>query len=159
MCKVGLFLITEEMMALVDNIQIRPGYRTDHSSVELCFKITNFKRAKGFWKFNNSLLRDSEYVQKVKEVILDVKRKYALPIYNLYSIENIPDNELQFKISDQAFFEQLLLEIRGMTIPFSSLKKKKLDNKENSLIQQIQFLGNVVQETLLREFYVKCLMT
>ena len=40
---------------------------SDHSipSIELDFR--NFERGRGYWKFNNSLLKDPDYVEIVKK--------------------------------------------------------------------------------------------
>ena len=56
--RLDFFLITEELSSLVVSTSISPGYRTDHSLIELSFKFDNQKRGHGFWKFNNSLLRE-----------------------------------------------------------------------------------------------------
>ena len=64
--RLDFFLISEELMSLVNKVEIKPGYRTDHSSVELELKLSDFTCGKGFWKFNNSLLYDKDFVEKVK---------------------------------------------------------------------------------------------
>ena len=85
---------------------ILPSYRSDHSTVVLSFQINDFKRGNGLWKFNNSLLRDMEYIKVVKECIQRVKEQYMLPIYNLeYIIEN--EQNLEFQIPDKLFLETL----------------------------------------------------
>jgi hypothetical protein len=42
------------------------SYRSDHSPVSIVLKKINQTRGRGTWKFNNSLLRDEEFVKKVK---------------------------------------------------------------------------------------------
>lgn len=49
----------------------------------------------------------------VKTCIFDIKYQYCLPIYNLDTVNNIPDMELQFTINEQLFLETLMMEIRG----------------------------------------------
>ena len=71
-------------MSLVNKVEIKPGYRTDHSSVELKLKLSDFNCGRGFWKFNNSLLYDK-------------KSKYAFPVYN-------------FKISNILIYEYVCIE-------------------------------------------------
>ena len=68
---------------------------------------------------------------------MEVKCQYALPVYNLDNLNNIPDNELQFTINDQLFLDTLLMELRGKSISYSSHKKKQRDEKENTLISNI----------------------
>ena len=106
-------------------MNINPGYRTDHSSVELELRLSDFTTGKGFWKFNNLLFKDKKYIAQVKETIHSVIQKYGIPIYNFKNINNIPNYEIQFVLSDQQFFEQLLLEIGGMSIAYAIDRKKE----------------------------------
>ena len=110
-----------------------------HVLFVLSFQINDFKRGNGLWKFNNSLLRDMEYIKVVKECIQRVKEQYMLPIYNLeYIIEN--EQNLEFQIPDQLFLETLLMEIRGKTISYSSYKKKQNNLREHNLENEIKHL-------------------
>lgn len=102
--RLDFFLITEELMGLVERVDIQSGYLTDHNSVEIELKLNNFTKGKGFWKFNNSLLKDREYVKKVKETIKEVKNKYAALTYNREIINPLPAQELHLTINDQLFF-------------------------------------------------------
>ena len=137
--RLDYFLISENFMPSVQSHKILPSYRSDHSTVVLSFQINDFKRGKGLWKFNNSLLRDMEYIKVVKECIQRVKEQYMLPIYNLeYIIEN--EQNLEFQISDQLFLETLLMEIRGKTISYSSYKKKQNNLREHNLENEIKHL-------------------
>ena len=54
------------------------GYRTDHPGTILKLKFNNNERGKGYWKFNNSLLKDNEYIQIVKKAIEEVKDTYKI---------------------------------------------------------------------------------
>ena len=96
-----------------------PGYRTDHSAINLKLKLQNNEMGRGYWKFN--LLKDNQYTDKIKNIIEDVKKTYAT---NLNPDENMPIEVLQFNINDQLFLETLLMIIRGDTIKYSSIKKK-----------------------------------
>ena len=140
--RLGYFLISENFMPSVQSHNILPSYRSDHSTVILSFQINDFKRGSGLWKFNNSLLRDREYINIVKDCIQQVKEQYMLPIYDLeYIIEN--EQNLEFQISDQLFLETLLMEIRGKTISYSSFKKKQNNLKEHNLEEEIKHLENI----------------
>ena len=141
--RLDFFLISNELMNFIDNVNINPGYRSDHAMIELCITFTKFERGRGFWKFNNSLLHDHAYVKLIKDTIRNVKEKYAASPYNPKAIHSIPDDDLFLSIDDQLFFEQLLLEIRGATILFSSRKKKDKENDQKLLEEEIQFLENI----------------
>ena len=106
-------------------------------------RLSNFKKGKGFWKFNNALLQDTSFVENVKKTIASVTLKYAVPIYNFEKNQNIPVYDIQFIVNDQQFFKQLLLEIRGMIIPFSSLRKHEQNEDELNLKKRIEHLENI----------------
>ena len=83
-------------------------------------KLSTFNCGKGCSKFNSSLLKDIENINKVKETIIRTKHKYAVSIYNFENIADIIEDDMQYTINDQL----LLLEIRGTTISYASFVKK-----------------------------------
>ena len=83
--------------------------------------FTDNERGRGYWKFNNSLLKDKKIVDEMKRVIEEVKGTYAT---NIEPGENIPNQDIVFNINDQLFLETLLMMIRGNTIKYSSIRKK-----------------------------------
>ena len=93
--------------------------------VILNISFNNFKHGKGLWKHNNSLLNDINYINTINDKIEEIKKQYALPVYDLNNIEHITNDELQFIIDDQLFLETLLMEIRGKSISYASFKKKR----------------------------------
>ena len=138
--RLDYFFISENLFGNIKDCKICPGYRSDHSIITLEMRKNEFKRDRQFWKFNNSLLNDKVYVQSIKELINNIKGQYALPIYNLENLDLIPLEEIIFTISDQLFFETLLMEIRGKTIAYSSFKKRKEREAENKLMENIDNL-------------------
>ena len=82
----------------------------------------------------------------MKQSILNVKKQYAVLVYNFENIENIPDESIAFTINDQLFFEMILLEIRGKTIAYSTNKKKEDSKLEKDLLEEIKNLEQIVSE-------------
>ena len=101
----------------------------------LKLSFIQFKKGKPLWKHNNSLLYDKDYLKIINDKIEDIKKQYALPVYDIENIQNIPDQQIQFIINDQLFLETLLMELRGKSISYSSFKKKQEEKKQkkNSL--------------------------
>jgi hypothetical protein len=133
----------------VNECNIDPSYRTDHSIIFLSLRFQDFHKGKGLWKFNNSLLYDKEFVAKVKSTVSNVKLQYSLPVYKVDQIPNIPDNEISFVINDQLFLEVLLMEIRGESISHSSYVKKNKREKE---------LHKLCMEFYIRQSSAYCLL-
>ena len=137
--RLDFFLISENLFTDVESTKILPGYRTDHSLIHIAIEFGKFKKGTSYWKFNNSLLKDKDYVKEVKTAIKDIKTQYATDIPIRFSdIDEVPLQDLTFSINDQLFFEMLLLAIRGKTISFASHKKKTQINKENNILKEIE---------------------
>ena len=152
--RLDYFLISETLLCDVNDSKIVAGYRSDHSIISLGLKNDSTRqRDKPFWKFNNSLLKDTDYVNLIKELILKVKCQYCVPVYNQENINNISNEELLFVINDQLFFETLLMEIRGKSISYASYKKRSEKQEEENLILEINTLEqstNIDQESMMR---------
>ena len=59
-------------MNFLNKSDIDIGYRSDHAMVHFDIVFTNFEKGKGFWKFNNSLLKDKLYIDDVKDILLSL---------------------------------------------------------------------------------------
>ena len=148
--RLDFFLISSELLNFIDLAEVMPGYRTDHSMVVIGLDRNNsITRGRGSWKLNNELLKEEEYVNLVKDTITKVKKIYAASPYSRENINDINPNELELTISDQLFFETMLMEIRGTTLAFSSKRKKKIDKTEENLENTIQSLEKMLEEALL----------
>ena len=147
--RLDLFLVTESIINSVKSSKIETGYKSDHSMVTLLLAMDNFEHGRPLWKHNNSLLTDIEYLKTINSKILDIKKQYCLPVYDLDNIDKIPDNELQLVINDHLFLETLMMEIRGKSISYATYKKKSKNTQEKELLKTIQNLeNNLVDETV-----------
>ena len=133
-------------MSIVKNVKVEPSYRSDHSPVILELTTEEKKRGKPLWRFNNSVIYENKYVDKIKEVILDVKKQYAAKVYNLEKLAEVQNDEIVFQIDDQLFFEVLLMEIRAATISYCIKKKKEENALERTLIEEINLLEADINE-------------
>lgn len=140
-----------------------PACFSDHSPILLEIDFAKFKRGLGFWKFNNSLLKDNEYVEMIKNLIKRIVYQYAyqndpnlyainesLDLYNQFLSVQTPESlqTLDISINSELFFDTLLMEIRGATIKYSSEKKKKNKAQEQLLLHDIELLENQYQSNI-----------
>ena len=137
--RLDYILISQGLSNIVENFSIKPGYRSDHSAVVMELKFNPFSRGHGLWKFNNSLLYDDVYVAKVKQTIQEVKKQYQK-----HSTKNADDPNYIEIVDDSILLEVLLMEIRGITISYSSYKKKEKDKLEKVLLNEINHLESDV---------------
>ena len=139
--RLDYFLVSDTTFSFVTHSDIVPGYRTDHSGIILKLKLQESERGRGYWKFNNTLLKDKKYIEDVKATLREIKNRYKI---NEANINDIPDNEIEFNINDQLFLETLLMTIRGNTIKYSSIKKRKKLEDEHKLEQEIKQLEDEI---------------
>ena len=136
--RLDYFLVSETTMQYVKQTKIESSYRSDHSPIVLELQFTNFNQGKGYWKHNNSLLSDKDYLKIINKRISEIKAQYALPVYNFDDINNIPAKDIQFTINDQLFLDVLLMELRGTAISYSSHKNKLKNIREQELLSNIK---------------------
>ena len=140
--RLDFYLVSEEIFQHVHDTSIIPGYRSDNSGIYLKIKLHENERGRGYWKFNNTLLKDKDYVNVVKLQIQET-------IY-LYSRNNFNNNNnVEFTINDQLFLETLLMVIRGETIKYSSRKKKRKYPEELKLEEEITKIEENININLL----------
>ena len=122
-CRLDLFLISQCMLNVVQECKIGNSFLSDHSIVCLCLKIENVKRGPGYWKLNCSVLKDIEYIRKIKQVIKDCEMLY----------EGTGTDKV-------LFWETLKMNMRSETILYSCNKKRERVKRESELENQIKEL-------------------
>ena len=143
--RLDFFLINDDCFPYASEAKIIPGYRSDHSGIVFELALNTNERGRGYWKFNNSLLKDQQYVSLVKNTISDVKQTYQIN----NGENNIDNQEQEFSINDQLFLETLLLMIRGTSIKYSSQRKKQRQEEEAKLEKDIKLIEEEVNANFL----------
>ena len=131
------FLIPSQMSNVIKSCSIKAAYHLDHSVIELEIILNKFIRENGIWKFNNSLLKDKEYLTLVNKIIDEEVIEYAIPVYNSEFVTNYCNyGYITVTIDWDTYLELLIIRIWGKTIKCSSILKQKTDLKEKELIQE-----------------------
>ena len=153
--RLDFFLLSESTIDKVKHCDILHGYRSDHSMITLELEFNKGTKRSTYWKFNSSLLYDSQFLTEINKVIKNVTDQYAILLYNRENLHKIPLDEIQFTISDQLFLDVLLMEIRGKTIAYSSHKNKVMREKEQTLDKEIQDLEEKNNKTATEQLQLK----
>ena len=137
MGRLDFFLVSESLLNFTRDENIIPSYRSDHSSITLSLVFGKRQITKTYWKFNNSLLFDTDFIKQIKTTITNTKIQYGATPYNPENINSIVNNSFETQIDSQLFFETLLLEIRNKTISFSNNIKREENQTLNTLEAEI----------------------
>lgn len=125
--RLDYFFISDHLTNILKDTSILPGIHSDHSLLKLSLSnATNHNIGKGMWKFNSSLLHDTEYVTNVKNILSIAKSKY---------------NYINDK---RAVWELIKMDIRSFTVPYTVKKKKEQQALEIQLNKRYEHLHSKV---------------
>ena len=82
MARLDYFYISETLLDIYADSNIRSSYRSDHCPIKLNFFISKSEKGKGVWKINNSLLLDEELTLLINKEIHLAVSTYACTPYN-----------------------------------------------------------------------------
>ena len=69
--RIDFWLVSVALEYQIKSTSIKPGNSSDHSIIKLGIELLETqKRGKGYWKFNNSLLRDQNYVNTIRKKLI-----------------------------------------------------------------------------------------
>lgn len=66
------------MVANVIDVKLYPPLQSDHSIVVLTIRTHEEHRGRGYWKFNNSLLKDTDYINITQNLLSDFLSLHGL---------------------------------------------------------------------------------
>ena len=123
------FFISKQLKDRVKESKILPNIYSDHSAVSLSvfFQESDLPRGSGFWKFNNSLLSDTNYVELLTFKIPEFAKKY----------NHVDDKGL--------YWEMIKMEIRAFTVAFSKKKAKQKRDEESTLLSEMMRVQTELQ--------------
>ena len=75
--RLDYWLISSNLCNFVFTTDIRPALKCDHNAVSLKLKVSSPPRGKGYWKMNNTLLRDETFQCYIKNLITKVELEYS----------------------------------------------------------------------------------
>ena len=129
MARLDFFITSSSLLPYIANTNIEAGIQSDHSLTSLTVYFTKFTKGHGFWKFNNSLLKDQDHNDLVKNTIRRVVKQYAMQPqqYNEEFWSNCDVNYLQYiesTLNPQLYLDIIVMEIRGETIKYGAMLKR-----------------------------------
>ena len=137
--RLDFWLVSIGLSYLITDTKIKPGNCSDHSIISLTVELYNTTcRGKGFWKFNNDLLLDPEYVKRIKSLISQIKNTTPIDDKNI-------------------LWEYLKCHIRTETISYSITKAKKDKQRELELEKKIEKMEKELGNDDIEYFeYIQC---
>ena len=73
--RIDFALVNQGLLGKIQLSMYFNGVMSDHSAFYMCIQMVEQERGPGYWKINNSLLRDPEYVTKINAAIDEALRQ------------------------------------------------------------------------------------
>ena len=139
--RIDHWLISSHLANYMKATAALPGIKSDHSIISLHICNSTTHRGRGYWKFNSMLLRDLEYVNKVSELIENLKEETSM-------------------LDKQLRWDFIKSELRGFTVQYSARKGKekrefKLSLERDLYNLQNQLIDSMSSSTVERYQYIK----
>lgn len=124
-CRLDYWLISKHLIPHTSKTDVNSYYDSDHSPIymEIQYKNSQKSPGPGFWKFNNSLLDNEEFVTHLKFFLTHAKEKHR----------DTKDKRL--------YWEMIKMEIRDFCIRFSKRRAKAKREREIDLLCKLKQLN------------------
>ena len=128
------WLVSKDLSSSLLSTTITSPTFSDHSAVSFVLQSKEYaKRGPGFWKINNSLLKDDNFTAELAAQIPEYKVKHKY-------LEN-----------KGLYWDMLKMEVRGFCVQYSKRKSKIRRSKERELQKQIDHLMNMLKTNRSKE--------
>ena len=88
LARLDFLLISETLLAIYVNSNIKPSYKSDHCPIQLEIFIRKTKKGKVIWKLNNSLMTDEPLMTLINKEIHLCVSTYACASYHPEYLQN-----------------------------------------------------------------------
>ena len=123
--RLDYFLVDSNMASFVELVGVSGPFTTkfDHRPVILKADFNKVSRGPGYWKFNNSMLNESDFCKKVRERIARILHEYQLPespedepleIFEIRGMNPEQQASLKMSLNPHQLLEFLLFSIKGV---------------------------------------------
>ena len=125
--------ISESLQPYIKESDIINAPDTDHSAIVLDMSndldLDSEKHGPSYWKFNNSLLNDREFVDRVKEEIKEIKESF--------------EYALQPNAGSREKWEYMKYKLRSKVIDISKEKKRKDTHRTGVIEQRLKLVEEI----------------
>ena len=125
--RIDFFLLAKNLTKSVKKTEIYPSIAPDHNAIYISLSGScESPRGPGLWKFNNTLLKDEEYVERVRETYSNTVKYYR-------------------EVANKGLLWELIkMEIRSVTISYTKYKAKVSRDQAEEIRHQLEQVGNTI---------------
>jgi len=124
--RLDFFLVAKNLTRSVKKTEIYPSIAPDHAAIYISLSWEGkTPRGPGLWKFNNTLLKDEQYVAMIRDTYTQAQSYYS----------HLTDKRL--------FWEMMKIEIRTASISYAKSRAKSTYHREQEIKRQLDHFSLV----------------
>ena len=143
--RLDYLLVNDSMFDKVTECDIIPVSNTDHRAVTMTMSIGKIKRGPGYWKFNQSLLKDQDYVKIITNKITNCKlalESFPAQVKWDYCKSNIKECSIIYSKEKALQRKNAMADIRNKLKSLQSLisnyDKERINTPKEELINEMK---------------------
>ena len=158
--RLDFFLTSTSLRPFITNCDTLTPYKSDHLPIRLSLDFTNFKKGKGLWRHNNSLLSNINYIERINNTIAKTFAKYVIidgyddfftessitDFENFINLSPEEKNNFNYKINPNLLIEMLINDIKNESVSYESALRRDLNEWESDLKSKITWLKTLFSQ-------------
>ena len=159
--RLDYFIVDSGLASYVQLIGVAAPFTSDFDNRPVIMNIdfNKVKRGPGYWKFNNSMLNEADFLRKVREQIAWTLSEYQdtatpetppLSVHEILCLTPAQQSDIQLTINPHQFLEFLLFSIKGVARKHGKEKKANLLTRKERAEEQLRKESKVHDALLVR---------
>ena len=108
------YLISKNTAEIVSEVYIdRTSNLSDHRPIRLHISPSALKRGRGFWHFNNTLLKDANFVESCNRTIADTMKMHSPDLQRYKNPDSETCATAEFEIGHTLLQDVIMMEPRA----------------------------------------------
>ena len=147
--RLDYFIVDAGLASYVQLIGVSAPFASgfDHRPVIMNIDFNKVTRGPGYWKFNNSMLSEADFLRKVREQIAWTLSEYqdtatpetpTLSVHEILCMTPAQQSDIQLTINPHQFLEFLLFSIKGVARKHGKEKKASLLTRKERTEEQLR---------------------
>ena len=149
--RLDYFIVDTGLASFVQLVGVSAPFTSkfDHRPVLLNVDFNKVDRGPGYWKFNNSMLEEPDFLKRVKEQIACTLFNYQaaetpesnlLDIHEILAMTPAQQAEINLTLNPHQFLEYLLFSIKGVARKYGQKRKANLVRKKECAEERLKAL-------------------
>ena len=145
--RLDYFLISKNTAEIVVDKSIdRACMLSDHRTIHLHLSSSPLTRGRGFWRLNNDLLKNTDFIAVFNKTIADTMKSSSKDLKDIETPTAEQCSNATFNINSTLLHDVILMEARAFALKFTARKRKEENLMKDILKHKIEKIQDTVDQ-------------